>query len=83
MEHISSNVSVNQTFGRQEYVSFELNEKIKAILKEAFDKAYQIVLDNKEIIEKIHPILVKESALTGLELSKFVNGSIVEGVDLT
>ena len=83
MEHVSSNISTAPMFGRPEPVSDELNNKIKEVLKEAFEKAYKIVLENKHIIEKIHPILVKESALTGLELSKYVDGSIVEGVDLS
>src|SRR5690554_269236 len=51
-------------------------DKTNELMEIAYKQAFKIVKDNKDIIEKIHPILLKEKSLTGIQLSEFVEGKI-------
>ncbi|NLE03917.1 MAG: hypothetical protein GX638_03810, partial [Crenarchaeota archaeon] len=46
--------------------------KIRKILVEVEKKAIEIVKENKELLEHLYPILIKEGVITGEEMVKYL-----------
>lgn len=81
--HKEELVFLGRDFGEQrnysEQTAREIDEEIRRIIQEAFDKAYQILLQNKKRLIMISERLIKEETLEGKAFESLFNTPIDEG----
>jgi cell division protease FtsH len=81
--HKEELVFLGRDFGEQrnysEQTAREIDEEIRRIIQEAFDKAYQILVQNKKRLIMISERLIKEETLEGPAFEALFNMPIDEG----
>lgn len=76
-EHMFLGREVSRSVDYSESTAVAIDSEVSRIIKLAYDRAYKILTDKKEALDRIAKSLIEREVLEGEEITKLINGEVL------